>query len=230
MKKNRIYWQKLWNQKSKENELASMGRSSYSIFDFFKYSSNVIKLLSPLKPSYKFLDCGGGSGVFSWIIYPFVKNIYLIDFSDKLIKLANKRFKNLNKIKIFQRDIRDLSFDKKVKFDRILFGSVLQYLNDYREISDLIKKIDKVSNNNVKVLFTQNPDIKKKKLHLKSYRNIKNKMALKKMLSAEKKRLWIDYKKIKKISVDNGFKISKKILNDKSLYGNDHMFDFMIYK
>ncbi len=230
MEKQLINWEKLWDQKSNKNHMAAMGRSSYDLSDFLKYSSDVIKNLRPFNNNINFLDCGGGSGIFSWIIYPFVKKIFLIDFSDKFTKLAKHRFKKQNKIKIYKKDIRNIKFGKNIKFDRILFGSVLQYLNSHQEIENLFKALNFISKKNVKILFTHNPDILRKKNHLNSYKKLNwNKKRIIKVKKIENLRLWLNFKILKKISKDNNFKI-KKINIDKNLYGSNHMFDFLIYK
>ena len=135
IKKNN--WKNLWKDLSYKDEFTSMGRSSYSLQNFLKYSLDCIENLRPIKKNSVFLDCGGGTGLFSWILIPFVKKIYLIDFSDQMIFLAKKRFHNQKKIKVFVQDIRNIKFKNKIKFDRVIFGSVLQYLSSYSEIDKI---------------------------------------------------------------------------------------------
>lgn len=224
-------WKNLWKKLSYKDEFSSMGRSSYSLQNFLKYSLDSIENLKPIKKNSILLDCGGGTGLFSWILIPFVKKIYLIDFSNQMIKQAKKRFHNQKNIKIFVKDIRNLKFENKVKFDRVIFGSVLQYLNSYSEIDKIFFNLNKLTNKNSKILFTHNPDILKKNSHLKSYKKLAwSKKKLISSLKSEEDRLWIDFKKIKKLALKNGFKIKNKLKIDKTLYGNTHMFDFLLYK
>ena len=231
MNKKNIYWQKIWRDLSKKDDFSAMGRSSYNINNFFEYSINSINNLSPINKNTIFLDCGCGSGLFSWFIHPFVKKIFLIDFNKEMVGLAKKRFGNNNKVKIFVKDIRNIKFNEKIKFNRIIFGSVLQYLNDYSEVDNVFYNLKKISQNNVKILFTQNPDIAKKKSHIVTYKKLKwKKKKLNKSLINEEKRFWIDYKKIKIIANQNGFKVEKKIKISKNLYGSSHMFDFLLYR
>ena len=98
MKQNKYNWKHFWDDQSKKDHFVSMGRSAYSLDDFNSYFTNVIKNLSPISNKTKFLDCGGGIGLFSWIIYPFVKEIYLTDYSKEMIKQAKKRFKGKKKL------------------------------------------------------------------------------------------------------------------------------------
>jgi|TARA_B100001093_G_scaffold472307_1_gene495336 ubiquinone/menaquinone biosynthesis C-methylase UbiE len=229
IKKNN--WKKLWKDLSYKDEFTSMGRSSYSLQNFLKYSLDCIENLKPIKKNSIFLDCGGGTGLFSWILIPFVKKIYLIDFSDQMIQLAKKRFNNQKKIKIFVKDIRNIKFKDKIKFDRVIFGSVLQYLNNYSEIDKIFFNLNKLTKKNSKILFTHNPDILKKSIHIKSYKKLTwSKKKIIRSLKNEENRFWIDFKKIKKLALKNGFKIENKLKIDKTLYGNTHMFDFLLYK
>lgn len=224
-------WKKLWCELSDKGEFTSMGRSTYTIQNYLKYTLDSIANLEPINENSIILDCGGGTGLYSWILYPFVKKIYLIDFSSQMIRLARKRFKNQKKIKIFVKDIRKLTFKNQIKFDRIIFGSVLQYLKNYSEINDVFFNLNKITSKDSKILFTHNPDMSKKKIHIDSYKNLKwNSKKIIKSLKNENDRLWIDFRIIKKIALKNNFKIKKKIKIDKSLYGNTHMFDFLLYK
>jgi SAM-dependent methyltransferase len=224
-------WQNIWKNLSKKDELTSMGRSNYSLKNFFKYSIDTFENLKPINKDTNFLDCGGGTGLYSWILYPFVKQIHMIDFNNDMVVLAKKRFKNQKGIKIFKQDIRNIKFNDKIKFDRVIFGSVLQYLNNYSEINDIFLYLKKLTSKNSKILFTHNPDIIKKDSHLKSYKKLNwKKSKINDALKNENTRLWIDFKKIKKLALQNGFKIKNKIKIDKSLYENNHMFDFLIYR
>ena len=67
-------------------------------------------------------------------------------------------------------------------------------------------------------------------IKIKIMRNMKKKSKINDALKNENTRLWIDFKKIKKLALQNGFKIKNKIKIDKSLYENNHMFDFLIYR
>ena len=231
MKQNKYNWKHFWDDQSKKDHFVSMGRSAYSLDDFNSYFTNVIKNLSPISNKTKFLDCGGGIGLFSWIIYPFVKEIYLTDYSKEMIKQAKKRFKGKKKIRIYLKDVRNLQFKKNLKFDRILFGSVLQYLEDYNDIDIIFKSLKKITSKNSKILFTQNPNIFQKSKHLKSYKKLKwKKSKILKSLIEEEKRFWINFNEIKKIANNNGFKATSKINKSKGLYENSHMFDFLLYK
>ena len=231
MLKKKNLWRNLWDNLSNKGEFTSMGRSSYSIQNFFKYSIDTLENLRPINKNTIFLDCGGGTGLYSWFLYPFVKKIYLIDFSNQMINLAKKRFKNKKKIKLLVKDIRNIKFNNKIKFDRIIFGSVLQYLNDYSEIDKIFLNLKGLTKKNSKILFTHNPDVLKKRKHINSYKKLRwGKKRLSKSLKSEEERFWIDFNKIKKLALKNGFKIENKIKIAKSLYGNTHMFDFLIYR
>ena len=232
MKQNKQnYWKNFWDNQSKKNDFISIGKSQYNFEDLNSYFFTAIKNLSPISNKTKFLDCGGGTGLLSWMVYPFVKEIYLTDYSMEMIKQAKVRFKGKKKIKIYYKDIRNLKFNKKLKFDRILIGSVLQYLNNYTEIELVFKNLKSITSKKSKILFTQNPDLSKKKRHLKTYQKLRwKKSRISKSLIDEEKRFWINFNEIKKLANRNGFKITNKIEKSKGLYENSHMFDFLLYK
>jgi len=107
----------------------------------------------------------------------------------------------------------------------------LQYLNNYSEIDKIFFNLNKLTKKNSKILFTHNPDILKKSIHIKSYKKLTwSKKKIIRSLKNEENRFWIDFKKIKKLALKNGFKIENKLKIDKTLYGNTHMFDFLLYK
>ncbi len=67
----------------------------------------------------------------------------------------------------------NLKFKKNLKFDRVIVGSVLQYLRDYNEVDQVFSSLKKVTSKKSKILFTQNPDILKKKKQFEILQKIK---------------------------------------------------------
>ena len=226
----KINWKKFWDVKANEDFISSSGKTSSRKEDFFIYIFYIIKNIRGLNEKDIVLDAGAGAGYLSYCISPLVKKIYSFDFSKKLLvksKLLNKNRKN---IEIFHDNILSMreTVKKKIYFDKIIVGSVLQYLNNYDEIEKIFKNLKKIINSKSIILFTHNPDKKKKISFIKSYNNLNwNKKKIKKSLKIENQRFWLDYNKIKILADKNGFK-SKKIKIDKIFFQSSHMFDLVI--
>ena len=132
----KINWKKFWDVKANEDFISSSGKTSSRKEDFFIYIFYIIKNIRGLNEKDIVLDAGAGAGYLSYCISPLVKKIYSFDFSKKLLvksKLLNKNRKN---IEIFHDNILSMreTVKKKIYFDKIIVGSVLQYLNNYDEI------------------------------------------------------------------------------------------------
>jgi ubiquinone/menaquinone biosynthesis C-methylase UbiE len=229
LKKENKFWNSLWEKKSSQSIFSSTGRSYYNEQKLFMHTCVILEKFQNTSNNLSFLDCGGGSGLISWLFYPFFKKIYLIDYSKKLINLAKKKFNKLDKIEIKHLDIRAISKIKNIKFDRVLVGSVLQYLNSYQEIEVFFSDLKSIINPKAVIVFTENPDISKKKNFIKSYIKLNlNKKKLKKALDIEEKRLWLCYKKIKFIAEKKNFKIYKYGYPKNFSFEKKHMFNFVL--
>jgi len=228
MKKS-SFWKKYWSKK-KGSEIEKIGRSSYTTSQLFLYYSDCIEKLGELNKKDTLLDVGGGNGLFANICYSFLKKIYIVDYSENLVSEAKKKFKLNKKINVILDNILELKKIKKKKFDKILVGSVLQYLNNYDEIKMVFKVLRNLSKKKTIIYFTHNPDAQRKKKFLNSYKKLdwNSKKIQKALIFENKKRLWLDYKKISKIAKNTGFISSKKIIPNKSLFETSHMFNFYL--
>ena len=196
-----INWKNIWDGKSKKNFLDSMGKSSYNLIQFLIYLKTIEKNLKGLNEKDVLLDCGCGYGYLSLIFSPFVKRIYCFDYSKKMIKRGKKFLKQTDNIKIYNDDI--LTFKntrkQKVQFNKVLVGSVFQYLKNYDELEYSLKNLFEISRSKTKYLITQIPDKKKQKVFFDSYKKINwNKKKKKISLINNKNILWINYQKLKK--------------------------------
>ena len=226
----KINWNKFWDSKATEDFIASSGKTSSRKEDFFLYIFYIIKNLKGLNREDIVLDVGAGAGYLSYCISPLVKKLYSFDFSKKLLiksKLLNKNRKN---IEIYHDNILFMNetFRKKKVFNKIIVGSVLQYLKNYDEIEKVFQNLNNISSTKSLILFTHNPDKIKKSSFIKTYKNLNwHKKKLERSLKMENQRFWLDYKKIKILADKNGFK-SKKIKIDKKFFQSTHMFDLLI--
>ena len=227
-----INWKNIWDGKSKKNFLDSMAKSSYNFIQFLIYLKTIEKNLKGLNAKDVLLDCGCGYGYLSLIFSPFVKKIYCFDYSKKMIKRGKKFLKETDNIKIYNDDI--LTFKntrkQKVQFNKVLVGSVFQYLKNYDELEYSLRNLFEISRSKTKYLITQIPDKKKQKVFfilIKKLIGIKKK---EKSLIYNKNIIWIDYKKFKKMSQDIGFKVCRKINIDKNLFQSKYMYDLYLEK
>ncbi len=230
---SRIFWRNVWNEKAlDDNIFVQIGRSSYTPVEFFLMIKDIQKVLN-LKNTDIVLDAGGATGWVSIAISPFVKKVYMFDYSDNMIKRATEYTKNFNNIVVYQDDLLYIENTKKlnVKFDKVIVGSVLQYFNDYNEVEKVIKNIYDVMKNGGKGLFYHNPDVNKKEEYIESYNRLNwGESDIKKALEYENRRLWLDFNKIKDICETIGFKQIKYLKIDENLVQSKHMFDFLVVK
>ncbi|MGE5582542.1 MAG: class I SAM-dependent methyltransferase [Bacillota bacterium] len=97
-------------------------------------------------PSYKVLDIGCGSGVFSFFSAGLNSEVIGIDGSDEMINLCERRKAKLNikNVSFLKADIYSLEKGPVGKVDLIICSSVLEYLDDLdaslKIIAALLKK------------------------------------------------------------------------------------------
>ena len=227
-------WKKYWNKKSTYGPLASTGRSGSSISDLYLYLNSTINSLGGISEKDTILDAGGGAGYISMILSPFVKKIYLCDYSKKMIQKSSKNISSYKNIEAYIDDIIFLknTRKKKINFSKSIVGSVLQYLKNYEEIKKTFENFFYISKKNTPIIFTHNPDLKKKRQFISSYYKLKwNKKKIKQSVKFETKhRFWLDYKKLKKLALTIGYSKCKKCKIDNRLFQSTHMFDLLLIK
>ena len=108
-----------------------------------KYNEIIKDIILKLQPSKNeiLLDIGTGDGTLTKKLSRKFKTVYTID-SHKIIKKLNefRVFKGIKNIKFLRGNFLFKNFKFKIKFDKILIYSVVQYLNSYK---DFIKFLDK---------------------------------------------------------------------------------------
>tara|TARA_Y100000389_G_C17309738_1_gene437331 strand:- start:106 stop:807 length:702 start_codon:yes stop_codon:yes gene_type:complete len=225
-------WNIFWDKKAKENFISSTGKTTLRKEDFFLYIYYIIKNLKGINNNDIILDAGGGSGYLAYCLSPIVKKIYSFDFSKKLVLKSIKINKNNKNVRVYQDNIllMDNKIIKKKIFTKIIVGSVLQYLDNYKEIEKVFQNLKRFSSKKTVILFTHNLDIKKRSFLIKSYKNLNwNKEKILKSLKMETVRFWLNYEILKKIAKKNNYKI-KKIKIDKFFFQSTHMFDFLLMR
>ena len=229
--KGRDFWKKLWDEKALSDDMfVQAGRSSYTLTDFFLMIKDIDKTLK-LERDDVVLDAGGGAGSISMCISPFVKEITLFDYTEKLInraKLVEEKFRNIN---VNCDNILSMEKIKNKRHDKVIVGSVLQYLENYEQVETSLGNINSVMSSKGIALFAHNPDFKKKKEHINSYCRLDwDRKKIKQSLEWEEKRLWLDMEKVNKIASCIGFSRCYEVFINPELFESTYMFSFVVEK
>jgi len=159
---NKTNWLNYWDKKNIWTE-SSLWKDNVQLF--YNKTSNIFKY----DKKSTVLDIGCGNGDFANKIIRKVDKIFCVDTSQEYINICKIRFsnnKNVNVIKLNE-NYTDLSFIKNIKFSIIIANSVVQYYNSQKEILDLVKSVQKISNENALFLISDIEISAKKNSHLK---------------------------------------------------------------
>jgi tRNA (cmo5U34)-methyltransferase len=103
---------------------------------------NEIKKLVPLKKEMTALEFGAGTGITSFLLKDYLKEITLIDNSQEMVKVINEKIKS-SKVK----NLKTLNFNletdeyKEGKFDLIFTQMVLHHVNDIEKIINIFYRL-----------------------------------------------------------------------------------------
>lgn len=225
----RNFWKRLWNEcADSDNMFVQIGRSSYTPLEFFLMIRDICKGLN-LEKTDIVLDVGGGCGWVSIYISPFVKEIVLFDYAEKMVEKASKSTSYFDNIHVTHDDILSMKKVKDRKYNKVIVSSVLQYLEDYSQIEIALCNTYSIMLSKGIAIFSHNPDVRKKEAHIKSYSKVNwDKEKIKQALEMEEKRLWLDIKKIKEIASKIGFSRCYEVPINPNLWQSTHMFDFIV--
>lgn len=214
-----------------ENPYVTMGRSDYDLVKFLRYMKDVQTKLKFTSES-RMLDVGGGIGYTSMYFSPFVKEVILVDYVHDMVALAKKLTESYENIRCYNGDILDIrNVVNNLKFDRILVGSVMQYLPDYTAVEKALLELFKILEPGGICLLSHNPDFEKKDTFIESYYSLDwPREKIETSIALEKKRFWFEKDKISKIANRIGFKEVSFHAIDESLFQSTHMNDWRLIK
>jgi len=216
-------WLKVWQDKAiTDNYFTQTGRgNSFTTYQFLLYIQDVQNALHLCKED-NLLDIGGGPGYVAMHLSPFVNSITMTDFSEEMIKQAKTQAKAFGNIEVCKENILKThrsSFGNK--YNKVLVGSVLQYLENMGEAKQALINIYNLMENGI-ALFTHNPDASKKESHLATVKP--------EALDMENARLWLDFDEIHDIAMNIGFRVCRKLAINPLIWQSSHMFDMVVQK
>lgn len=177
------------------------------------------------------LDAGGGVGWVSMCISPFVKEITLFDYAEEMVNKAKEMTERFGNIRVFLDDLLSMKKVRDKRYNKVIVGSVLQYLDNYEQVNRALSNIYNVMLPKGRAVFTHNPDVRKKEAHIKSYDRLNwSKECLKEALEMEEMRLWLDMGRIEKLARDIGFSKCYETRINPKLWQSTHMFDLVVEK
>ena len=100
-------------------------------------ASEIMKLI-PLNKEMKALEYGAGTGITSFLLKDYLKNITLMDSSSEMVKMINKKIEStgVKNMKTLNFDLENSDY-KAEKFDLIFTQMVLHHVTD---IENILKK------------------------------------------------------------------------------------------
>jgi ubiquinone/menaquinone biosynthesis C-methylase UbiE len=106
--------------------------------------ANEIKNLIPLRKDMAALEYGAGTGITSFLLKDYLKEITLIDNSSEMVKVMNEKIRitKVTNIKTLSLDLEHNNYEGE-KFDLIFNQMVLHHVND---IENIISKFRKMLN------------------------------------------------------------------------------------
>jgi hypothetical protein len=221
-----------------DNIFAQMGKRGYSMQNFFVSINDIVQSLDITKSDI-LLDAAGGAGWYSLAISPIVSKVYLFDYSDELIKLAQENIHPFNNITAYVDDVRTFQATKKNinvnlgrgGIDKMLIGGVIQHLPEIKMVKLMFVNVFETLNKNGRALFTNVLDLKKREAHFASYDRLDwSKEDIEKNKAAYEEQVWYEIDTFAELAKSVGFTscIEKQI--DKTIWQSTNMFNFLLTK
>jgi SAM-dependent methyltransferase len=215
-------WLKMWDEKANtENYFTQTGRGkSFGLYEFLLYIQDVQNALQLCKDD-SLLDIGGGPGWVAMHLSPFTGFIVSFDYSIELVIKAKKQITEFKNIIVFHDDILKMEHVKPVH-NKVLVGSVLQYLTNMDEVKTALQNIYNVMKPGGIALFTHNPDLRKRPFHLAAVPP--------ESMEMETQRLWLDPDEVYDVAIGIGFRTCRILPINSLIWQSGHMFDMVLTK
>ncbi|NPE27404.1 class I SAM-dependent methyltransferase [Methanococcoides sp. SA1] len=224
------YWKEHWTSNSEEQEnihcISGWGNRTFQeIMDSIVDTAEKLKL----GPNDQLLDIGCGAGVFEMALTHWIKSIVGIDYSEGMVSVAQKHTDKYENVSIGRADIRKLPYENN-SFDKILVNSVIQYLNDLKDVEIALKELNRVAIDNCIILIALLPDIDTKNKLLKGYYDLDlSSEVIEQKIEAWEHVIWFDKIQLQKIAENCGFRVIgiTRPIND---FQKQYYFDILLTK
>jgi protein-L-isoaspartate O-methyltransferase len=216
-------WLNLWQTKATAPDfLTQTGRgNSFDFAKFLLYMTDVNNALQLTKTD-NLLDIGGATGYITLWLSAFVNSVTMFDYSNKMIDKAIELTTGCPNVTVFQDDILTMAKVQRT-FNKVLVGSILQYLANMDEVRIALQNIYNVMSPGGRCLLTHNPDASKKESHIASMPQTEE------SLRQENERLWIDPSEMWSLTREVGFESYRPHINP-LIWQSTHMFDILVTK
>jgi ubiquinone/menaquinone biosynthesis C-methylase UbiE len=206
--KNNEYWEKKWNSSAQENVDIRLidGWGNRTLQEILFSITDISKKLQ-LSPDSILLDVGCGAGLFEIAFTNYVREIYGIDYSNKMVQNAKSFTHQYSNVKIRYGNMLALPFNEDI-FDRILAHSSIQYLNTMEEVKIALNEFQRVSKKNAIICLSLIPDNEKKEEFIRGYHSLCfSDDEIKVKIEANNKMIWFDKKELIKNIENVGFSV-----------------------
>jgi len=140
-------WKSVWdNREDKVNHSSVLGRliavdgfdtgfGTISEYDWIQYIDHITKVINITKEDSVF-EVGCGAGAFLYKFYEQGNRVGGVDYSEKLINIANKYLVNVD-FKACEAN----QIDEKKKYDYVMSNSVFYYFKSYKYAEEVLKRM-----------------------------------------------------------------------------------------
>jgi ubiquinone/menaquinone biosynthesis C-methylase UbiE len=224
------FWRNFWDKSAREHEdvrfISGWGNRTFQEMLFA--ITDVAKKLE-LRSEDRLLNVGCGAGLFEIAYAHWVKEIYGVDYSEEMVKVAKRNTEKYDNIIIKHGDMQNLPFAGEF-FDKVLANTVIQYLNNLNEVKKTFREIKRVTKKQARILVSMNPDVSKKNDYIKGYYKLNlPQKEIKKKIRATNKALWFDKNELKNIGEKIGFK-TEVLEMDRDVWQSKYYFDLLLVK
>ena len=222
------YWEREWSKSAREKEdirlISGWGNRTFQEMLFA--ITDVAKKMD-LKSEDRLLDVGCAAGVFEIAFAHWLKEIYAVDYSEEMVKVAKKNTGKYDNVSIEKANIQNLAFEDEF-FDKVLVNSAIQYLNDLDEVKGAFEELKRVTKKQGRILVSLIPDANKKDVFLNGYYKLGlSEEEIREKIELNENVIWFDKEELKNLLKQIGF-MSVNVSRPFSSFQKKYYFDLII--
>jgi SAM-dependent methyltransferase len=152
------YWEREWDRIAREKADARCISGWGEIpFEEMLHAINRVAGLLDLGPEDRLLDLGCGAGIFEMAYSRSAREIYGLDLSREMVRVAGRNCRPYGNVLIARGDLLHLPFPDG-SFRKILVNSAIQYLGDRDRVRAAVREISRVAAAGGRILISLVPD------------------------------------------------------------------------